>query len=300
MLSGGRPFGIAAPGTTTWAGSSEGSVAAASFSQRRLRRSSPGSTRSSALALDGTWRRFRYASPGERSRFPCLPALPWHACWVQPCFSKIAVWIPANVLENDAASPQEGVTRIPSFTVRRGFRVRKTPFSIVHAPSTLAVRTAFGAPSQARQWARNFQPCRVRFGRITTLPHAVDTFTPVASIEITRRSDAGTLPTPDWATANCAVQAGAGAFFAATGVAARAVTRERTSEVLACMPSHSALRASGARAFGACRHRSSEVPQPSPSVGANAQEQDRRPEGQSHEHENRQEIVADVDERRLS
>ena len=146
--------------------------------------------------------------------------------------------MPSNVLANDEVSPQTGATRSPSFTVRCGFRVRRTPFSVVQAPSTRAASTTFGAPSQGRQWARNFHPCRVRFGRLTTVPHWVATVTPVAPIETRRRTDAGTLAVPDCAIANCPEQVGAAIFFAAAGAAATAATSaasERTSQARACM-----------------------------------------------------------------
>src|SRR5262249_52330778 len=145
-------------------------------------------------------------------------------CWVHPCLSKMTDWMPLNVLPNDAVSVHGAATRIPSFTRLFGFRVRRTPFSVVQAPSTLPVRTTLRPPSHGLQRARNFHPCLVRFGRVTIAPPSVLTVTPVASIDTRRRTDAGTPDTPDWATANCAAQAGA---FAATagddGPAARNV-----------------------------------------------------------------------------
>src|SRR5262249_25196948 len=131
-------------------------------------------------------------------------------------------WMPLKVLANDDVSPHGGATRRPSFTRFFGLRVLRTPFSVVQALSTLAARTTLALPSQGRQWARNFQPVWMRFGRLTTVPQSVLTVTPVESIETSRSTDAGTFATPDCAMANWAVQVGAGAFFAIAGVAAPA------------------------------------------------------------------------------
>src|SRR5262245_8781499 len=129
-------------------------------------------------------------------------------------------WMPLKVLANDDVSPHGAATRRPSFTRVFGLRVLRTPFSVVHALSTLAARTTLGLPSQGRQWARNFHPVRVRFGRLTTVPQSVLTVTPLESMETRRSTDAGTFATPDCAMANWAAQVGVGTFFAVAGVAA--------------------------------------------------------------------------------